>query len=92
MFERSDFDSLDIFRIIDEFDFRLVEMMSVVLAEEQLLGFYSKFALILLGIGESLGIADGLVEMPGVFGEMDFAIHAICYFLVIDLLLDVEFG
>lgn len=67
-------------------------MLGVVVVKEELFWFYSEFALGGVGIGEGLGIADGLMEMPGIFSEIDFPVHAICDLLVVDLLLDVQFG
>jgi hypothetical protein len=67
-------------------------VVSVILAKEKLFRLYSKFALPSFSGSKSLGITDGLIKMPGIFSKMDFPVHPISDFLVVDLLLDVEFG
>ena len=92
MLERGNFNPLDVSGVVDQLEFGLVNMVGVVVAEEEFLGFDSELILGNLGGGEGLGVGHGLTEVPGVFAEIDFTIHAFGYFLVIDLLLDVEFG
>lgn len=67
-------------------------MIHVILPKEQLLRLYSKFALASLRSSKCLCVADSLVEMPRIFGKVNLAVHSICDFLVIDLLLNVKFG
>lgn len=67
-------------------------MIHVILPKEQLLRLYFKFALTSLSSSKCLCVADSLVEMPRIFGEVNLAVHSICDFLVIDLLLNVKFG
>ena len=92
MLERGYFYPLDVPGVVDQLQFRLVDVVGVVVAEEEFLGFDSELILRNLGGGEGLGVGHGLSEVPGIFAEIDFAIHAFGNFLVIDLLLDVEFG
>ena len=86
------FDPLDVPGVVDQLEFGLVDVVGVVVAKEEFFGFDSEFILGNLGGGEDLGVGHGLPEVPGVFAEINFAIHALGRFLVIDLLLDVEFG
>ena len=65
-------------------------MHGLVLAEPHLLRLHSKLALLCRRRGEGSCVGDGLVEVARVAGEGDFAVHAICDLLVLDLLLDVE--
>ena len=63
-------------------------MVGVVIAEEYFLRLYFELGLGSVG-GKGLRVGDGLREMPGVFGEGYFLVHAVCDFLVVDLLLYV---
>jgi hypothetical protein len=67
-------------------------MSGIVIFEEELGRLYAEFDGGGLSGVESFCIAHGLKEMAWVFGEGDFAVHAVGDFMVVDLLLDVEFG
>lgn len=66
-------------------------MVSIILSKEKLLWLYSEFALPSFCCCEGLCITNGLVKMPGIFGKINFAVHSLCNFLIIDLLLYVKF-
>lgn len=92
LFEGCDFDSLYEFGVVNEFDFCFIEMVVIIIWENELFWFYFEFVRSVFWGGEGLCIADGLIEMSGIFGEVYFSVHAFCDLLVVDLLLDVEFG
>lgn len=67
-------------------------MTGIIVAEVEFLGFNSEFGLGKGGGCNSLSIGHSLSKMPWVFAEINFSVHAGCDLLVVNLLLDVEFG
>jgi len=90
--ERSYFDPLYEFGVINKSNLSFVHMRNIIFSEWQLLRLNPEFPLQVLSCGEGFSIAHGVKQMSGVFSESDFAIHPIGYFLVVYLLLDAEFG
>ncbi len=55
-------------------------------------GFCACLGELLVGVGECLIVGDDRAEVALVFGEGDFPVHSFNDFVVVNLLLNVEFG
>lgn len=91
LLERCYFYSLYASWIINQFDFRLINMMSVIVAEEYFLRLDFEFGLWCIR-SKGLCVGESLSEMSWVFSKGYFLIHALCDLMIIDLLLNIQFG